>query len=161
MKSDNLEISVPPYKAGGKLKLVICGSPQWTFDKYVRDQIDLARNDSELKGKRLLVIHGGEPGPETVAQNYCRERGIDTIIQEAVKRRGQDSYFRRNELILNYHKPDLIICFAISFRENSIAADIVSRAEAKGIKVKQIDYQFIVKSNTLEIPVTGFVNGLP
>lgn len=145
------------------MRVVICGSPQWSFDKYVRDEIDLARTAAELKGKRLLVIHGGEPGPETetTAQNYCRERGIDTIIQPAIKIRGLSSYFRRNEMILRYHKPDLVICFALSFKENAVTGDMVKRAREKGIKVKPIDYEYIIKLNALEIPVKGFRNGLP
>ena len=135
------------------MKVIICGSPQWTYDEIIKDQIVRLHRESRLAGKKLLVIHGGEPGPETTAHNYCRELGIDTIIQEAVKVLGQNSYFRRNELMLNYHKPDLVMGFALSFKESAVVSDMIKRAEIKGIKVKPIDYESIFKRDSSDIPV--------
>jgi len=127
------------------VRVVICGSPQWTYNEIVKDVIARLKGEARASGTKLLVIHGGEYGPETVAQEYCRKLGIDTMVQEAVKVRGQNSYFRRNELMLNYHKPDLVVGFALSFKESAVPADIIKRAEAKGIKTKAIDYESIVR----------------
>jgi len=142
------------------MKVIICGSPHWIYDEIVKDEIVRLCRESRLMGKGLLIIHGNEYGPETVAHEYCRKLGIDTIIQEAVKVRGQNSYFRRNELILNYHKPDGVGCFALSFKECAVTADILRRAEIKGINIKAIDYESIIKHSTDVIPHPSFKNGL-
>jgi len=142
------------------VKVVICGSPQWTRDAIVRDEIVRLRRESLKSGRKLLIIHGGEPGPETVAQEYCREIGVDTIVQEAVRRRGQDAYFRRNELILVYHKPDLVVGFAHSFKESKIVTDMLTRAREKGIEIRPLDYKAITAYNTEGVPVGHYKCGL-
>ena len=53
------------------LKVVICGSPQWTYHDAVKNEIERLRGESRLTGKKLLIIHGGESGPETFAHEYC------------------------------------------------------------------------------------------
>ena len=40
------------------------------------------------------IVHGGEPGPETIAQECCRKLGIDTIVKEAVTVMGEAGNFR-------------------------------------------------------------------
>ena len=135
------------------MKVIICGSPHWTYDEIVKDEVIRLRRDCRIKGQRLLIIHGGEYGPETIAQEYCRKLGIDTIIQERVMVRGQDGYFRRNELMLNYHKPDLVVCFALSFKESTVTTDMITRADMKGIKVKGINYESIIKGEINCTPI--------
>jgi hypothetical protein len=142
------------------VKVVICGSPQWTRDEIVKDEIVRLRRESMLSGKKLLIIHGGEPGPETAAQEYCREIGVDTIVQEAVKLRGQDSYFRRNELILVYHKPDLVVGFAHSFKESKVVSDMLIRADGKGIEVRALDYKAISTYSTDGTPMGRYKCGM-
>lgn len=135
------------------MKVVICGSPQWTFDEIVKDELVRLHRKSRAAGKRLLVIHGGEPGPETVAHVHCRKLGIDTMVQGAVKVLGHGAYFRRNELMLVYHKPDLVIGFALSFNESAVVSDMIERAKIKEIKVMPVDYESIVKRNADDVPI--------
>ena len=66
------------------MKAIICGSPQWAYNEIVKDVIAQLHRESRLKGKRLLIIHGGESGPETVAQEYCEKLGIDVITHPSV-----------------------------------------------------------------------------
>lgn len=121
------------------MKVVICGSPQWTYEDIVKHEIDRLRRESRASGKKLLIIHGGEYGPETIAHEYCKFLGIDTIVHEAVRVLGRNSYFRRNEIMLNYHKPDLVVGFAHSLKENSVVLDMIRRAEIKKIETRPID----------------------
>lgn len=129
------------------MKVIFCGSIHFPYKEIVKDEIVRLQREARRLHERLLIIHGGEYGPETVAQEYCRHLGIDTMIQERVAVRGEQSYFRRNELMLNYHKPDLVICFALSFKECTITSDMIKRANEKGYKVKSIDYESIVKKD--------------
>jgi hypothetical protein len=135
------------------VRVIICGSPHWTYDEIVKDEIVRLCRESRLSSRKLLIVHGGEPGPETVAQEYCRKLGIDMIVQEAVRVLGQNSYFRRNELMLNYHKPDLVVGFALSFKESAVVSDMMKRAEAKGVRTKPVDYESIVRRNSDSIPI--------
>lgn len=127
------------------MKVIICGSEHWPYKEIVKDEIVRLQREARRLRERLLIIHGGEYGPETVAQEYCRHLGIDTLIQERVLVRGEQSYFRRNELMLNYHKPDLVVCFALSFSQCPITSDMIRRAKEKGYKVKEIDYDSVIK----------------
>jgi hypothetical protein len=136
-----------------RVRVIICGSPQWTYDEIVKDEIVRLRRECRLSRERLLVIHGGEPGPETVSQEYCRKLGIDTMVQEAVRVLGQSSYFRRNELMLTYHRPDLVVGFALSFKESAVVSDMMKRAEAKGVRTKPVDYESVIRRNTDNIPI--------
>lgn len=43
------------------MKVIICGSTQWTYNEIAR-----LHRESRLKGKCLLVIHGGEPAVVSV-----------------------------------------------------------------------------------------------
>lgn len=129
------------------MKVIVCGSERWPYKEIVKDEIVRLKREAGRLHERLLIIHGGEYGPETLTQEYCRLLGIDTIIQEAVKVRGEQSYYRRNELMLNYHKPDLVVCFALSFDGCNITSDMIKRANGKGYKVKEIDYESILKRN--------------
>lgn len=138
------------------MKVIICGSPHWGYNEIVKDVIVQLHRESRLKGKHLLIIHGGEPGVETVAQEYCEHLGIDTIIHPAVRVLGDKGYLRRNELMLNYHKPDLVVCFAYSFKESVVMTDMLNRADLKGIKTKAVDYESIVRRD-----VDGFSDGIP
>jgi hypothetical protein len=134
-----------------RVRVIICGSPQWTYDEIVKDEIVRLRRECRFSRERLLVIHGGEPGPETVAKEYCRKLGIDTMIQEAVRVLGQSSYFRRNELMLSYHRPELVVGFALSFNESAFVSDMMKRAEKRGIKTRAVDYESIVRRNNDDI----------
>ena len=55
--------------------------------------------------------------------------------------------------MLNSHRPDLVIGFALSFKESAVVSDMIRRAEIKGIKVKPIDYESIFKRDSIHIPV--------
>lgn len=135
------------------MKVIICDSPHWNYNEIIKDEIARLNRESRLKGKRLLIIHGGELGVETVAQEYCEHLGVDTITRPAVRVLGDKGYFRRNELMINYHKPDLVICFALSFNESAVTSDMLMRADLKGIKTKSIDYESIVKKDSDGIPI--------
>ncbi len=127
------------------MKVIICGSSQWSYDAIVRDEIVRLNRESKSRGKKLLVIHGGEPGAETFAGEFCLKQGIDQIIQPAVRVLGDNSYYRRNELMLAYHKPDIVIGFAHDLTMSKVVYDIIKRAELKGIRTKSVDYKSLKK----------------
>ena len=130
------------------MRVVICGSPHWTYDRIVEDLILRLRKESHAKGKELLIIHGGEPGPETVARHLCTKIGIDTVIYPAHKAMGDLGYKRRNQIMLQEHAVDLVVVFAHVLNENSVVCDMLERANRKGIKIKPIDYYYITNKSS-------------
>lgn len=129
------------------LKVIICGSHQWAFAMTIEQTIMELQRESKRAGRKLLIIHGNEPGAETMAHGVCRNFSIDVIIHEAVRTRGQSSYYRRNELMLNYHRPDLVIGFAPVIKESSVVSDMLKRARKKGIAVRAVDRKSLYSRN--------------
>lgn len=127
------------------MRVIITGSKHWTQDRYIEDEIVKLEKESRLSGKKLLVIHGGEPGPESIADEVCKARGIDTIVHPAVRAHGENSYYRRNELMLSYHKPDLTIVFVQNIKSSNVCSDMLNRARAKGIKARLFDFDYLNK----------------
>jgi hypothetical protein len=100
-------------------------------------------------GLNFSCITGGEPGPESIAGYYCDQIGIDVIIHRAVKARGEGSFYRRNQIILKYHKPDLVVCFAPIMWECMVVNDMLGRARAMNIKAKIFDSKSIYRKSEI------------
>ena len=129
------------------MRVIICGSTHWNYNEIVSDEVIRLRRLARDKGEKLLVITGGEPGPETVAEEACKQLAIDYIIHPAIKVLGNQCFTRRNELMLKYHSPDLVIGVSHNAKQNRVIYDLLTRAQLKGIKTKLIDYQSIQKSD--------------
>ena len=125
------------------MRVVITGSKHWTYNRYIEDEITKLDKQARLKGKKLLIIHGGEPGPESIAAQICKKKGIDQIVHPAVRTLGDNCYYRRNELILAYHRPDLTLVYVQDLMTNKVCADMLKRARAKGIMAKLIDFEHL------------------
>lgn len=125
------------------MRVIICGSPHWSHNRIVEDLIIKIRQESHINGKELLLIHGAEPGPETIALNLCNKIGIDQVIYPAQKTMGDYGFKRRNQIMLQEHKVDLVLVFAHILNENSVICDMLERANRKGIKIKPVDYESI------------------
>ncbi len=125
------------------MRVIITGSRHWTFDRYIEDEIVKLEKLSRLEGKKLLIIHGGEPGPESIADEVCKVRGIDRIVHPAVRALGDNCFYRRNELMLSYHNPDLAVVFVQNLRTSKVCGDMLKRARAKGVKARLIDFDYL------------------
>ena len=125
------------------MRVIITGSKHWTQDRYIEDEIVRLEKESRLSRQKLLIIHGGEPGPESIADEVCKVRGIDRVIHPAVRALGDNCYYRRNELMLSYHKPDLTIVFVQNLKSSKVCSDMLRRARAKGIKARLFDFDYL------------------
>ena len=127
------------------MRVVLCGSPQGNYDQVVVDEVVRLRRFCRDRSDRLLIITGGEVGPERVAEAYCKRLGIDFMTQPAITVLGDSSYFRRNELMIKYHKPDLVVDIAHKIDENQVIYHLLQMASMKSIKTKTIDYESLSK----------------
>ena len=127
------------------MRVVLCGSPQWNYDQIVIDEVVRLRRLCRTKSEKLLIITGGETGPERVAESYCKRLGIDFMTQPAITVLGDSSYFRRNELMIKYHKPDLVVGIAHKIDENQVIYHLLQLAKIKSIRTREIDYESLSK----------------
>ncbi|MEM7009828.1 MAG: hypothetical protein AAF462_11915 [Thermodesulfobacteriota bacterium] len=127
------------------MRVIICGSPQWNYDQIVIDEVVKLRKLCRERAEKLLIITGGEVGPERAAETFCKKLGIDYMTQPAINVLGDSSYFRRNELMIKYHKPDLVIGIAHKIDENQVIYHLLQIAKMKDIRTKAIDYESLSK----------------
>lgn len=135
------------------MRVIICGSPHWNYNRYVEDEIVRLLRQSRLEGKHLLVIHGAEPGPEVATQEICNALGIDQVIYPANRYCGDKTWSRRNQIMLQEHSVDLVLLFSHDIKHSTVVNDMLRRAETKGIKTKLIDWDYLTKRNSSDIDV--------
>ncbi|MFI5324519.1 MAG: hypothetical protein ACHQ6U_13665 [Thermodesulfobacteriota bacterium] len=49
---------------------------------------------------------------------------------------GEARDFGRNELMLRYNRPDIVVGFALSFKESAVVSVMMRRAEEKGLRLR-------------------------
>lgn len=138
------------------MRVVICGSPSWNFDMVVQDEVVKLHRWCRLHGQKLLIIHGGENGPETVAEKTCIDLGIDRIVHPANIAYGDSAWPRRNQLMLQEYHIDLVLVFVYDLNPGTMAYDMVNRAKRRGVALKLIDHEAITKRNSDEIEFNPF-----
>jgi hypothetical protein len=110
------------------MKVLVCGGRSYLDHKRVFEVLD------GLRPKH--VIHGGASGADRCANDWALVRGVRRSIYPADwTRHGRAAGPRRNQLMLDKEKPDLVVAFP-GGRET---ADMVSRARAAGVRVMEID----------------------
>lgn len=90
-----------------------------------------------------MVITSGTVGVETYVNKLCKKKGIDLIIHPPVNVDGEYAFLRRNEIILRYHKPDLVICVSRRLESDHTLLDLLERAKAKSIPTRAIDVEYL------------------
>jgi len=61
------------------IKVIVTGSTGWTDASTLENELTLLKNEYP----ELLVIHGNEPGAESLVENVCSAPGITTITVTA------------------------------------------------------------------------------
>jgi hypothetical protein len=116
-------------------KLLICGDRHWSNSKAIERDL---RKLIERKGRadKILVIHGGARGADSLAGEVAQELGIHTARVDAL----WDSYHRgagpkRNAVMLTLN-PDAVWAYHENLQDSRGTADMVRRAEKQGTIVK-------------------------
>lgn len=98
------------------------------------DDVGLVRQTLEQHPIELLV-HGGCSGADRIAQAWAKERGIPEAIYPAhFTRLGRSAGPKRNEWMLRFSSPDLLIAFP----GNDGTADCIAQARVKNILVREV-----------------------
>lgn len=110
----------------------VCGSFKSPKMKYIFEKID------EIKHKLgyFRIIRTKEDSIGKISDKWARENGITTItVRASWLRHGSAASAIRNEHILNYYSPTLIVCFT----DTEECPDLYRRAERRGIATLKIN----------------------
>lgn len=111
---------------------LICGgrdfADQGVFDGAMSDLL-------QLKGCPRTVVHGDARGADEMANQWAMEMALEIAAVPADwKTHGRAAGPIRNQLMLDEHKPHLVVAFP----GGRGTADMIARARAAGIDVAEI-----------------------
>jgi hypothetical protein len=110
------------------MRVLVCGGRD-----FGRWDVLLATLD-DLHAQRPIdvIMHGGAPGADTMAEDWAKLRGAFNLPYYAAwKKHGRAAGPIRNQLMLDEGKPDLVVAFP----GGAGTADMVRRATAAGVPV--------------------------
>lgn len=111
------------------MKVLVCGGRFFDDRDMAFFTLDRMAADAEL------IVHGGARGADTLAQEWADDRGVCCMVYPADwKKYGPSAGPRRNQLMLDAEKPDLVIAFPGGVGTK----DMVTKARAADVRVYQI-----------------------
>jgi len=117
------------------IKVIVTGSTGWTDASTIENELTLLKNEYP----ELLVIHGNEPGAESLVENVCSTLGIATITVTANFTEYQDlAITKRNEEMIRIYDPHMLYCFADEMDKEPILNDFLKEAQERAIITKII-----------------------
>ena len=110
------------------MRALICGSRTWDDSIPIRIVLyGLAPT---------VLIHGGAPGADTLADNRAEDMGLDILCFPADwKKYGRAAGPIRNQQMLDEGKPDVVFAFTDDLATSKGTADMVRRARKAGLPV--------------------------
>lgn len=112
------------------MRVLICGSRNWTDVIVIRELIDTLAKDT-------IVITGGALGADTIAEHCARQAELQIEIYRADwQRYGRAAGMIRNRLMLEIGKPDCVYAFQINGSRGT--ENMVTIARKAGVPVKVV-----------------------
>jgi hypothetical protein len=112
------------------MTVLVCGGRDYT------DRARLFRLLDFNRAKIGMIVHGGAKGADTLAGNWCYERGVPMMLVPAEWARfGKKAGFIRNEKMLAIGRPDLVVAFPGGVG----TAMMVQLAKQAGVRVIEVD----------------------
>lgn len=112
------------------MRVLVCGDRDWSEYSLIRDRISKLPPGS-------VVIHGGCRGADTMAGIAAQAFGFAVIEYKANwEDYGPRAGPVRNQLMLDYGKPDLVIAFHHDLVKSCGTRDMVTRARKARLPVE-------------------------
>ncbi len=117
------------------IKVVITGSREWTDESAIEKELKLLKTEYP----ELVIIHGTEPGAESLVENVCSALGIATITVTANFAEYQDlAITKRNEEMIRIYDPHMLYCFADTVDKEPTLIDFLKKAQERAVITKVI-----------------------
>ena len=113
------------------MRVLVCGGRDWRDRGFVYRHLHWF---NRTRGPIKLVIQGGAPGVDTMADDWARNSAINSDTFQADWREGPKAGPLRNQRMLDQGKPDLVVAFP----GGRGTADMVRRARAAGVEVVEV-----------------------
>jgi len=122
--------------------VLVTGSRTWRDKEIIAERLGALRDEH---GLALVVIHGGDEGADLLAYEVCQELGIDQIVLPAnwkgrtTERNGKKVYWAgpyRNQMMLDYGKPELCLAFHPFLQNSKGTRDMVDRCRTERVPVE-------------------------
>jgi len=117
------------------IKVIVTGSRDWKDEAAIEQELALLKDEHP----DLLVIHGTEPGAESLVENVCSALEIATIIVTADYAEYQDlAIFKRNEVMLSVYDPHMLYCFCADIEKEPVLSEFIQKAQEKAVITKVV-----------------------
>jgi len=115
--------------------VLVTGDRNWT------DEAMIVRALSHFP-RGTLLVHGDARGADRIAGQVAQRLGFRVQAEPADwDRYGKAAGPKRNESMLSYYEPDVVLAFHDDLRGSKGTADCVARARAKGYKVYEYSHE--------------------
>lgn len=114
------------------MRVLVCGGRDYGDITAVSSSLDAL---AKMHGA-LTIIEGGATGADAIARTWWKHhhKGELFTVRADWKRHGKAAGPIRNQMMLDRHKPDLVLAFP----GGRGTADMVRRARAAGVPVKEV-----------------------
>jgi hypothetical protein len=110
------------------MRVLVCGG------RHYSDALGVFRVLDALPDGPLTIINGGAPGADALARRWAERSHVEVRTFPADWSVGRSAGPRRNQRMIDEGMPDLVIAFP----GGRGTADMVRRARAAGIRVREI-----------------------
>lgn len=113
------------------MRVLVCGGREYADWHTMRDVLWGIHHDTRI----VEIIHGGARGADEMAARWAKLADVPVAVVKADwQRHGKAAGPLRNQEMLDRHHPDQVIAFP----GGRGTADMVRRAKAAGLKVREI-----------------------
>lgn len=111
------------------MRAIICGGRDFDDKKYLWDMLESFQSS---EGSITVIAHGAASGADSIAGQWALGQGL-TVHEYSARwqQEGRAAGPLRNQRMLDDFRPDVVIAFA----GGRGTADMIRRAEAKGVRV--------------------------
>lgn len=108
--------------------ILICGDRHWNDFKTIESYLSSLPKDS-------VIVEGGCRGADAISGYLARKRGM-TVFEEKAEwfKYGAAAGPIRNQLMLDKHKPALVVAFHNDIEHSKGTKDMLNRAQKAGVK---------------------------
>ena len=122
------------------MRVLICGGREFNDWDFLNDTLYDIFNEIGLGASKLVIIHGGARGADSLAGRFAKEYGIEVeeypVTKEEWKTLGKGAGHIRNAKMLHNGNPSLVIAFP----GGNGTRNMVDIARKAGVTVKEIEY---------------------
>lgn len=114
------------------MRVVVTGSREWTDTALLRQVLD----DLHVQYGIEVLFHGDQRGADTLAKQWCLERGIPVFGCPYPPAYGKTGGSTRNGWLLKYGLPDLVVAFPM---KNSVGTwNCVTQARGLNLRIRTV-----------------------